>query len=208
MVELSKKKIENLLFGLYSYLGISKEEVSKYADEIVEIAKYRSVTSIPRKGSYVIKVEGRPIAYFVNGKMYVGNWESPLHGDLYIIGATGYIKFEERVAKYRKTEPYEKLLSKVQLLVQPKEDKIEIVNVGVRKAEVTPIEEMGNKNREKKENWKLWVLLFLFIIPPFHFLLPTAKTGSFVVPSAPIPISISILISLLALLIIYKTFRK
>jgi hypothetical protein len=118
------------------------------------------------------------LARFENGKMYCGNWESPLRGDLYVIGRYGYAKIEREAAEPRPASSrFSDYVSRVQLLVRPREDRIEILDVGLNPVKVLPYE-MGKNEKGRKEKrfgksldntfaWRdrnrNWFVIFVFL---------------------------------------------
>ena len=198
MVEINEKKLIEVLYKVKDYLGIGKteEDVKKYAEKIISVAKERNPVLIPKEGTYYVVVEcGKNyhvLAVFSNGEMKCGGWISPLKGDLYVIGRYGYVKFKGEKAEYRENVEIKRegryeyglekcYVSRVHLLVRPREDKIEILDVGVNPVEILTekefIEFVKQKRKKREKSFaNLWVflilgitglsLLFLFLFHP------------------------------------------
>ncbi len=158
MVHLDKVKVKEILQQLYNTLGIDPSEIELYTEDIVKRAQNRSFIKIPRRGNYVLVLEGGdtpiPLVYFRDGWMYAWGWESPLRGNVYVLGRYGYAKREEGGFEWRermRKSPYERYISRVQLFIQPYEDHIEVLNVGLNEVRVLREEEFERYKKERKE---------------------------------------------------------
>jgi len=217
-MKLDKKKVEELLNESYQDFDILKEEVSGYADKIVQVGNTREPVKISTKGSHFVKLKdtGESIAYFNEGEMYVGDLKSPLHGDLYIVGRMtghthGYAKVKEGEVKIRRGEKpvasqYE---SRIQFLVQPSKDykTIEILNVGQNEIE---IKELRPNKEEKKDNknkelGKLWIILPIILSLFLLSISTTSSIGLFLLPPQFIG-GVNILLTLLILISLILLF--
>ena len=180
-------------------MGIKTTEIEEYAEKIISIAKNRQPIKIPRKGTYLAVLEHpygyETIAIFRDGEMRCGGWTSPLQGDLYVVGRYGYVKFEGKEGVYRErlTPPHlgEIYVSRIQLLVRPKENEIEILDVGLNPVKILSEEEFikWKKEKEKEKSFRdLWIffiigltglslllLLFSSSLQPALFILPNSS---------------------------------
>ncbi len=164
--------------------------------------------------------------------MEVGGWSSPLGAKLYIIGRKGYVKSEEDEVNWRErskplVEPsstippenvpviskaLEDMVSRVQLLVQPYKDRIEIVDVGLNPTHITPYEEWVKKRAEreaeKEKAGRLWILpiLLAFAISSFYIFKPQATSAFTLTNFSPFNLVLSVIFILLVI-VLYRKFR-
>jgi hypothetical protein len=88
------------------------------------------------------------------------------------------VEWREREDEKKK---YELATSRIQLLVKPSQDKIEVFDVGKNPAEIITLDEWEKREEEKgsKIN-KLWIILPLLFLIPLFFLTLGSSTGFFV----------------------------
>jgi hypothetical protein len=190
-MSIDKAEVEYLLNKLYSNFGIRKEEIPSYAERIANSVKDKQPIQIPKDKSYVVLVYGQPLVYFYKGKMVMLDPYtkkaviSPLEGELYLVGRMGYAKMKDLKVEWREREDekkkYELATSRIQLLVKPSQDKIEVFDVGKNPAEIITLDEWEKREEEKgsKIN-KLWIILPLLFLIPLFFLTLGSSTGFFV----------------------------
>ncbi len=138
MADIDSRSIERILRnGVADYLQLPEEAISRMAYAIAAVAEDRHAFRMPRKGTYSVLVWGNEMARFVDGSMVSGDWQSPLNGDLYLIGRDGYFKLHDDNVKFRDfRQPYDEEISPVQLLVKPGADYIDVLNVGDKESTV------------------------------------------------------------------------
>jgi hypothetical protein len=234
MVEIDKKKLENILYEIGHSLGISKEKIPEYRDQIIERAVNSQPIKIRKDRHYIAVLKDDPtyvLAEFVDGRircMYYRRadglyyrWERELREDeLYVIGRMGYATIGRSGAKEIKTDitkKWDQLVSRIHLLVKPSGDYIEILDVGLNPVEIIPYEEFKKRKRvEVKGKYeedmsKLWViplLLGLISFPLLIYAFGNELSGFYVLnPSYKILI-LSFLAILFVFIILYLILNK
>jgi len=178
MVYLDERKLRETLYKVAPYLYIPLEELDEYVNEIMKRAKERPPIVIDpyrRCRIEVISADKKhveTVAEFRNGCMYVGEWVSGLSADLYIVGRGGYVEYglRPRLREYQEGHPI--YVSRIQLIVTPREDgKVEIRNVGLN--EIRVVEEEKNESRYTKplDRYTRPLAILLFMLGGFSALL-------------------------------------
>jgi hypothetical protein len=236
MVEIDKKKLEKILYEIGPSLGIQKEDIPAYIDKIIEKARSSQPIKIPKRGHYitVLKDSTYPLAEFVDGRircMYYREtdrterlyykWEKELREDeLYVIGRIGYATIGRSGVKEIKTDRekiWEYHVSRIQLLVKPSGDYIEILDVGPNPVEIMPYEEFKKRRRvEIKGKYeedisKLWIiplLIGLISFPLLIYAFGNELSGFYVLNSSYKILPLSFLAILFVVFILYLRLNK
>ncbi|MFH1622919.1 MAG: hypothetical protein ABIA12_00135 [Candidatus Aenigmatarchaeota archaeon] len=142
--------------------------------EIIEKLYKEEPIEIPRSGMYRIKLKdpsggpGSEIGYIENGRLHIGGWRSPMRGELYGIGRNTYFKKEgDEIVSRRLERRLDSYVSRMQAIIKPHEDRVEIFNVGLNTIEV----ENASGNKLKKggdinnETFIVALMILAFSLP-------------------------------------------
>jgi hypothetical protein len=234
MVEIDKKKLEKILYEIGPSLGIPKEKIPEYRDQIIERAIRSQPIKIPKRGHYIAVLKDDPtyaLAEFVDGKIrciyyrlsygLYYRWERELSDDeLYVIGRRGYATIGKSGVKEIKTDRekrWDNIVSRIHLLVKPSGDYIEILDVGITQVKIIPYEEFKKitrvevKGKYEEDISKLWIiplLIGLISFPLLIYAFGNELSGFYVLNPSYKILPLSFLAILFVVFILYLRLNK